>query len=407
LRFGFRHSSFVIRHSSFVILTPSTMYWIILTGEYPPQPGGVSDYTRLVAQGLAQAGDEVHVWAPRVLPPGAPDPDGVTVHRLPGCYGPRSLWQLQRALNRAPSEARLLVQYVPQAYGWDTMNVGFSAWLARAGKRRALDIMFHEVAVDWESGWPAPRRLRRQLHALATDLMARLAIRSARRVFMSIPGWEPILRPMAGGRKLQWLPIPSTMPAEVPAAHITALRAALLAGAGARKLIGHFGTFGGHIADALRTIIPGAIKSVPDGKFLLVGRGSVAFAADLARQYPEIAPAVQAAGALEPAAVAEHLAACDLLVQPYIDGVSSRRTSAMAGLALGLPILTTTGELTEPVWAASRAVQLASSYEDLVRQIGPLLADDAALAGLSLRAAALYREHFALERTMAILRGVA
>jgi glycosyltransferase involved in cell wall biosynthesis len=382
------------------------MHWIILTGEYPPQPGGVSDYTRLVAQGLAQAGDEVHVWAPRVVPGAGPEPDagGVRVHRLPGCYGPRSLWQLHRALRQAPPEARLLVQYVPQAYGWDTMNVGFSAWLAVTGGRRALDIMFHEVAVDWERGWPTPRRLRRQSHAIATHVMAWLAVRSARRVFMSIPGWESILRPMAAGRKLQWLPIPSTMPAQAPADRVAGVRATLLAGSGAGKLVGHFGTFGGHIADALRTIIPAAAKSVPHAKFLLVGRGSLAFAQELARQFPEIASAVQAAGSLEPDAVAEHLAACDLLVQPYIDGVSTRRTSAMAGLALGLPILTTTGELTEPVWADSRAVRLASSSDDLVRQIGPLLDDAATLAELRLRAAALYRERFALARTLAILR---
>ena len=38
--------------------------WHIITGEYPPQPGGVSDYTRLVAEGLAAAGDAVTVWAP-------------------------------------------------------------------------------------------------------------------------------------------------------------------------------------------------------------------------------------------------------------------------------------------------------------------------------------------------------
>ena len=40
------------------------MQWHILTGEYPPQPGGVSDYSRMVAHGLAAAGDEVVVWAP-------------------------------------------------------------------------------------------------------------------------------------------------------------------------------------------------------------------------------------------------------------------------------------------------------------------------------------------------------
>ena len=38
--------------------------WHIITGEYPPAPGGVSDYTEAVAAGLAAAGDEVHVWCP-------------------------------------------------------------------------------------------------------------------------------------------------------------------------------------------------------------------------------------------------------------------------------------------------------------------------------------------------------
>ena len=379
------------------------MYWMILTGEYPPTLGGVSDYTRLVARGLAASGDEVHVWAAPIRDADEPD-KGVTVHRLPGHFGPRSLWQLNCALRQSPPEARLLVQYVPQAYGWDTMNIPFCAWLAAAGKRRPLDVMFHEVAVDWESGFSGPRLLRRQAQAAATALMARLAARSASRLFMSIPGWEPLLQPLAGSRPLLWLSIPSTIPTEIRPERVARLRESLLGGVNATKLVGHFGTFGGHIGDALCTIIPPIIREQPGLRLLLIGRGSVAFAETLQREFPALAARVQAVGALEPADVAEHLAACDLLVQPYIDGVSSRRTSAMAGLALGQPILTTTGELTEPIWAASGAVRLASSYEDLIGQVGPLLADGNALARLRTGAARLYDERFRIERTLAILR---
>jgi hypothetical protein len=50
--------------------------WVILTGEYPPQP--VSDYTRQVAQGLAGAGDAVFVWAPETKESALKD-HGVTV----------------------------------------------------------------------------------------------------------------------------------------------------------------------------------------------------------------------------------------------------------------------------------------------------------------------------------------
>ena len=45
--------------------TDRALPWHILTCEYPPQTGGVSDYTFLVANGLASH-DEVHVWCPSV-----------------------------------------------------------------------------------------------------------------------------------------------------------------------------------------------------------------------------------------------------------------------------------------------------------------------------------------------------
>ena len=34
-------------------------HWMMLTGEYPPQVGGVADYTQQVARALVQAGDQV------------------------------------------------------------------------------------------------------------------------------------------------------------------------------------------------------------------------------------------------------------------------------------------------------------------------------------------------------------
>src|SRR5260370_24556491 len=94
--------------------------WAIRTGEYPPQPGGVSVYTRQAARGLAEAGDEVHVWAPASAGEAATDA-GVQVHRLPDRFGSRGLRRLAAELNALPGDARILVQYVPQAFGWKAM----------------------------------------------------------------------------------------------------------------------------------------------------------------------------------------------------------------------------------------------------------------------------------------------
>ena len=74
--------------------------WAILTGEYSPQSGGVSDYTRLVAEGLAAVGDEVAVYAPpQGIGPGSAPP-GVRVRRLPDRFGLRGLHWLDRELAR-------------------------------------------------------------------------------------------------------------------------------------------------------------------------------------------------------------------------------------------------------------------------------------------------------------------
>src|SRR6266852_374370 len=81
--------------------------WHLITGEYPPQPGGVSDYSRLVACGLAGAGDEVHVWAPECTAQLQSD-DGVVVHRLPGHFGPRALTARARSID-SPGQSRMLV----------------------------------------------------------------------------------------------------------------------------------------------------------------------------------------------------------------------------------------------------------------------------------------------------------
>src|ERR1700676_988489 len=89
----------------------------IITGEYPPQLGGVSDYTQSVAVGLAGDGAEVHVWCPRFSGSPALSP-GVTVHRELGRFGLSDWRRVGHQLNRFPQPCRILVQWVAQSYGY-------------------------------------------------------------------------------------------------------------------------------------------------------------------------------------------------------------------------------------------------------------------------------------------------
>jgi glycosyltransferase involved in cell wall biosynthesis len=95
-----------------------------------------------------------------------------------------------------------------------------------------------------------------------------------------------------------------------------------------------------------------------------------------------------------------------LLLQPYQDGVSSRRTSLMAGLALGRPIVTTFGVLTESVWQEEGlVVGVPPGDPRALADALATLADDAdARQRLGERARAGYQAHFSLERTITTLR---
>ena len=68
---------------------------------------------------------------------------------------------------------------------------------------------------------------------------------------------------------------------------------------------------------------------------------------------------VHSPGILLPDALARCLATADLFLAPFIDGVSTRRTTVMAALQHGLAVVATEGPLTDTVWRnASGALRL-------------------------------------------------
>jgi glycosyltransferase involved in cell wall biosynthesis len=139
---------------------------------------------------------------------------------------------------------------------------------------------------------------------------------------------------------------------------------------------------------------------------LLLGRGSDHFLKTFAADNPALAARVSAAGELPPSAVAAHLRACDLLLQPYPDGISARRGSVMAGLANGVPVVTNLGHLSEPLWAASRCVGLANGPEPaaIAAAAAPLLGDPRRRDELGTAGQRVYRANFSVEQVVARLR---
>jgi glycosyltransferase involved in cell wall biosynthesis len=372
--------------------------WHIITGEYPPQPGGVADYTYLVAHDLAKTGAEVHVWTAPAERAGAEAGD-VTVHRSAGRWSRADLACacLDELLDAFPQPRRLLVQYTPSAWGYKGTNLGFCRWL---GRRRGIGdeiwTMIHESAYPWRLIDKPSRLVLAAIHRV----MLRALLRASARVYYSNCAHGARLKVYAPARQpMIWLPVPSNVPVVADPEGAAGLRRRL-APAG-QMILGNFGTFGDGPCRNLRRTLPPLLLGHPERIGLLLGRNGGRLEAELRAKHPELAGRLIATGGLAPEAVSLHLQACDVLVMPYEDGVSTRRGTVMAGLAHGRPIATNLGPNSEPIWAESGCVAAAPGvdYAAVVRVAESLLADPGARDRLGAAARAVYDRHFALERT--------
>ena len=373
----------------------------LITPEYPPLPGGVSDYTKRVAESLAEAGEEIHVWCPFLRGAGS-ERAGVVVHGDLGGATPESLRRLGRQLDCFPAPRRILVQWVPHGYGYRAMNLPFCLWLWNRARLSgdSVEIMVHEALLAFgEGSW------RQDAAALVHRLMAVLLLRSAERVWVSTPRWEDLLRPYTFGRRIpfQWLPIPSNVTVVSDSEAVQAVRRRY--SAEGALLIGHFGTYGRSVASLLEAILSRLGDNPARHSILLIGMGSQDFQKRQTQRQPELSRRLHATGPLSPDSLSCHLSACDLLIQPYPDGVSGRRTSVMAGLAHGKPILTTTGASTEPLWMQTAAVALApdGDADAFVKQLDRLCEDNRECERLGQAARKLYEDRFDVAWTVAAL----
>lgn len=375
----------------------------LITGEYPPDAGGVADYTRLVARALAEAGRDAHVLA------GGDGEsvreEGVTVHRVAGRFAGAGLRRATRVLESRPAPRHVIVQWVPHAYGWRAMNVALCWWVYRRAARHGdqVDVMVHEAALAFSGTW------KQRLAAVVHRLMLVLLLRAARQVFVSTPEWAARCRPFALGRRVpfRWAPVPSNVARVASNDAIRLVRDRVAPGG--ERIAAHFGTYGALVSATLLPTMARILESDPSCRVLLLGAGSDRARELLAAGDGAWAGRIHATGQLAPADLSAHLGAADVFVQPFPDGVSARRGSAMAILAHGRAMVTTRGKGTEAPWLDGGAVLVpVGDVDALAAAAVSLLHDDAARACVATAGEQLYASRFDVRHTVdALLRDAA
>jgi glycosyltransferase involved in cell wall biosynthesis len=288
---------------------------------------------------------------------------------------------------------------VPHGYGYQSLNLYFCLWLWKrallAGDQ--IQLFVHEPFLAFGEG-----TFKQDCAALIHRVMITMLLLSAKSVLLSVPGWESKLKPFTFGRRIpfEWSPIPSNISVAPNPEDVSALREKLKSAGG--LIIGHFGTYGDLVTVILGKCLPDLLRKCDKCSFLLLGRGGSQFRDTLLKANPSWAGRITATGELSPDRLSSHVQACDLMFQPYPDGISSRRTSAMVSLAHGKPVVTTFGHLSEALWEECDAVALADANDSaaLVRHVERLAHDGNERQRLGGAASGLYLERFALKHTL-------
>lgn len=376
--------------------------WHFFTGEFPPVSGGVGDYSAILAGAMAAAGAEVHVWTGARDEAGAVPSNGASVHRIGDAWSDAGLTAIDAELNAQPAPRILLIQYVPNAWGQRGMNLGFCKWVER--RARAGDdvrMMIHEPFLPyqfnlgparWYMAWVQRRMLRTLLSAAGT-------------IYLSISGWFEAIRPFQPNRDqvVTWLPVFSTIPVISDPERVRALRAGI---ANSEQLVvASFGTYGGAIGSATEIIFRQVLDEAPNATGLLLGRGGVRMAAQLAAGGGVPPTRLFAFEDMAADEVSCRLQGCDLMIQPYPDGISSRRSSAMAALAHGLPIVSNNGFLTDRIFREEIGVAATAKSDpsELALLAVKMLRSEDSRHGFGEAAKRMYDRHFAVEHTVAKL----
>ncbi|HVO35803.1 MAG TPA: hypothetical protein VMT21_09575, partial [Gemmatimonadales bacterium] len=328
----------------------------------PPVPGGVSDHTLVLARALEAQGH------PPVVLGGRGDPALFAPLACRTGVTPLTLAAAARELG----VTALLVQYVPFLFARRGVSPAICRGVSlvkREGVRVAVFV--HEPYVPFTrlpwlvTGWP----MRWQL---------RFILRRAAFAYAPVPRFVEIAQRYARPEtSVRLAPVGATLPV------------ARESRAQARQALGladgtiAIGVFSPAAAGLLLDWVDrarAALEDRADVVWVCFGFGSER----LPRETGSGDRLLRVADH-EPGAVARTMRALDLAAQPYVDGLTMRRTSAMLALAHGVALVSSTGPLFDPRLAALAACE--DTAEVFAARLVRLVDDAGERAALTARSA--------------------
>ena len=349
----------------------------IITPRYPPDRCGVGDYTALLARHLARRGLAVTVITSRwVAPP--TQALGVRVLPLIEGWGWAALPRLASAV-RAGRYDVVHIQYQNEMYQRSAAIAALPLALRAAAPRTPTVLTVHDYGTPW------PRRLR--LRAIAGPygkLWFAAMLAASRRVVLTNEqdAWRFT-------RQRPRYPIPAARYAVIPVGSNLPVANALPTHPDGLLRVGYFGFV--NPAKGVESLLDGfawAYQRLAILRLIMVCalRDEQPYHQEIRQKINTLGleGVVTVTGELADGDAAGTLASCDMVALPFRDGLSLRRTTLVAALALGRPVISTRAAVPPAALHDGRDVLLAPPGD--AAALGAAILD---LAGDPARRAAL------------------
>jgi polysaccharide biosynthesis protein PslF len=329
----------------------------LLSAEYPPQPGGVGDYTRRLGQALVARGHHILVFTIfdsrfQILDLSHPNDNlQSAICNLQSDWGWRCWRDVLAALSAAQPNV-LHIQYQTGAYDMHPA-INLLPWRLRGrpGRPRVV-VTAHDLLLPYlfPKAGPLRRWVTRRLLADADAAVVTNQADVSASMRLGIKGWrlgDDARSPVRQSPTL--IPIGSNIPVAPPPGYERNAWRARLGVAPDQTLVAYFGLISR--SKGLHVLL-GALARLPERFRLVVIGGEAtqprdrAYAAEIRQQIAQrgLYERVLITGHCAEAEVSAHLLAADLATLPFADGASFRRGSLLAALAHGVPMVTTTDD---------------------------------------------------------------
>ena len=349
----------------------------MISGEYPPMPGGVGDFTQELAQRLRQHGHDVHLLCRR----GCRD-DQLAMSTI-GSWGLAGAASVRAWVRRLQPDV-VNLQFQTAAYDmspWVHFLPGFSD--------APFITTFHDLRFPYL--FPKAGRLR--------DWIVMHMARASSGVITTNQADAARLQALSRRRVI---PIGSSIRPKIASLALREQIRQELAAQPGSFVLGHFGFLNALKGiDYLLEALAGLRRCGRDLRLVFIGGGrpqaseKSAYRSQLEAAITRLGlgDAVHWTGYLDEAAVAAWLAAVDLVALPFADGASYRRSSLIAAIAQGCAILTTQPTFAVPAFQHGDNLWLvpARSAQALSQGIQALMADAGRLDQLRAGAGLLRR----------------